>query len=83
MRKPHKDNIQTISREYLQQTNYNITDLIEYVNNNKNMMTAEQNNVFNYVINCVKKSTGHIFFLDAPGGTEKTFIINLLLAKIR
>lgn len=74
--KPHKDNIQTISSEYLQQTNYNITDLMEYVNNNKTMMTSEQNNVFNHVINCVEESTGNIFFLDAPGGTGKTFIIN-------
>ncbi|XP_060855199.1 ATP-dependent DNA helicase pif1-like [Metopolophium dirhodum] len=46
-------------------------------------MTSEQNNVFNHVINCVEESTGNIFFLDAPGGTGKTFIINLLLAKIR
>ncbi|XP_022176581.1 uncharacterized protein LOC111037986 [Myzus persicae] len=46
-------------------------------------MTSEQNNVFNHVINCVEESTGNIFFLDAPGALEKTFIINLLLAKIR
>jgi hypothetical protein len=81
--KPHKDNIKIISREYLQQTNYNITDLMEYVNNKTNLMTTEKNNVFNHVINCVEKSTGNVFFLDAPGGTGKTFIINLLLAKIR
>lgn len=26
---------------------------------------------------------GHLFFLDAPGGTGKTFLVNLLLAKVR
>lgn len=26
---------------------------------------------------------GGIFFLDAPGGTGKSFLLNLLLAKIR
>jgi hypothetical protein len=27
--------------------------------------------------------TGVLFFLDAPGGTVKTFMLNLLLAKLR
>jgi len=76
-------NIQTISREYLQETNYNIKDITEYVNNNKTMMTSKQNYAFNHIINCVENSTGKIFFLDASGGTGKIFIINLLLAKIR
>ncbi|CAF4993036.1 unnamed protein product, partial [Rotaria sp. Silwood1] len=31
----------------------------------------------------VDQKTGGIFFLDVPGGTGKTFVINLLLAKIR
>jgi hypothetical protein len=26
---------------------------------------------------------GRVFFLDVPGGTGKTFLINLLLAQIR
>jgi hypothetical protein len=31
----------------------------------------------------VERGNGGFFFLDAPGGTEKTFLINLLLAEIR
>ncbi|XP_074102059.1 ATP-dependent DNA helicase pif1-like [Cotesia typhae] len=31
----------------------------------------------------VTSMSGKLFFLDAPGGTGKTFLINLLLAKIR
>jgi len=56
---------------------------MEYVNNNKTMMTSEQNDAFHHIINCVENLTENIFFLDAPGDTGKTFIINLLLAKIR
>jgi len=49
--KPHNNNIQIMCREYLQQKNYNITDLMEYVNNNKTLMTTKKNNVFNHVNN--------------------------------
>ncbi|RCN38553.1 hypothetical protein ANCCAN_15539 [Ancylostoma caninum] len=31
----------------------------------------------------VRSGNGGVFFLDAPGGTGKTFLINLLLAEIR
>lgn len=31
----------------------------------------------------MNKHKGNIFFLDAPGGTGKTFLANLILAKIR
>lgn len=58
---------------------------MEYVNNKKNIITAEKIDVFNHVINCVGKSTGNIFLpsFRCSWGTRKTFIINLLFAKIR
>lgn len=31
----------------------------------------------------INNNEGQILFLDAPGGTGKTFLINLLLAKVR
>ncbi len=31
----------------------------------------------------VNRNEGVIFFLDAPGGTRKIFLINILLAQIR
>lgn len=31
----------------------------------------------------VNNNMGRLFFLDAPGGTGKTFLANLILAKIR
>lgn len=35
-----------------------------------------------YIVNRVNDHAGGIFFLDAPGGTGKTFLLNLL-AKVR
>ena len=35
------------------------------------------------VLSNVNQGSGGIFFLDAPGGTGKTFLINVILAKVR
>ncbi|XP_071582556.1 ATP-dependent DNA helicase pif1-like [Temnothorax nylanderi] len=34
-------------------------------------------------LSSVESGAGQVFFLDAPGGTGKTFLINLLLARVR
>ncbi|GBP45076.1 hypothetical protein EVAR_33181_1 [Eumeta japonica] len=34
-------------------------------------------------MNRINNNTGGIIYLDAPGGTGKTFLINLILAEIR
>lgn len=71
------------NREYLKETNYDITLLAKVVSNNENTLTDEQLSVYRQVIESVKTDAGQIFFLDAPGGTGKTLILNLLLAKVR
>lgn len=38
---------------------------------------------YDVIIDAICKQAGRLFFLDAPGGTGKTFLINLLLAKLR
>ena len=35
------------------------------------------------VIASIESEAGRLFFIDAPGGTGKTFLINLILAEIR
>ena len=39
--------------------------------------------MFEEVVRSVNNEEGRIFFLNAPGGTGKTFLINLLLSKVR
>ena len=43
----------------------------------------DQRAAYNAILDRIKRKAGGILFLDAPGGTGKTFVINLLLAKIR
>jgi len=35
------------------------------------------------VCHAIHNNTGEIYFLDAPGGTGKTFLLNCLLANVR
>ncbi|CAF5011350.1 unnamed protein product, partial [Rotaria sp. Silwood1] len=45
--------------------------------------TLDQRAAYNAILDRINRKAGGIIFLDAPGGTGKTFVINLLLAKIR
>ena len=46
-------------------------------------LTDEQNKIDELFLNRVKNKSPGLIFLDAPGGTGKTFVINLILAKVR
>ncbi|XP_074115105.1 uncharacterized protein LOC141537825 [Cotesia typhae] len=47
------------------------------------VITNQQKNVYNEILNAINTDSGQLYFLDAPGGTGKMFLINLLLAKVR
>ncbi|XP_071578043.1 uncharacterized protein [Temnothorax nylanderi] len=71
------------NRDYLRETNYDVNALEEVVSNNEGLLTDEQFVVYRHVLSSVESGDGQVFFLDAPGGTGKTFLINLLLARVR
>ncbi|GFX66716.1 hypothetical protein TNCV_2060101 [Trichonephila clavipes] len=50
--------------------------------NSEPLLTAEQKIIYDRIMLAVAAEQGG-FFLDAPGGTGKTFLISLILAKIR
>ena len=62
---------------------YNTADLLSYVQSNTPKLTLEQKGVYDQIIQAANSGVGEIFFLDAPGGTGKTFLIRLILATIR
>ncbi|XP_036347381.1 uncharacterized protein LOC118756745, partial [Rhagoletis pomonella] len=74
---------QRVSREYAAETNYSYSAMTEIVNNNSGTLTDEQKSVYNKILTSVNKQDGETFFLDAPGGTGKTFLTRLLLAEVR
>ena len=54
-----------------------------YLSANVQILVADQSAAYHAVMDQMNTKTGGIFFLGAPVGTGKTFVINLLLAKIR
>ncbi|XP_069965797.1 uncharacterized protein [Bactrocera oleae] len=77
------ESINTLNREYIEQTNFNPIELQHTINNNEPKLNNEQNQIYQLIIEKVNTNDGGVYFLDAPGGTGKTFLINLILAKIR
>lgn len=62
---------------------YNVSKLSDFVNDNLPKLVSDQLLAFNTILDSVTNSRGKTFFLDAPGGTGKTFLTNLLLAQVR
>lgn len=79
---PININRTTINIECLRKRNYDQQQLLLSVQN-ENQLNREQRIEYDSVMSSVNNNEGKILFLDAPGGTGKTFLINLLLAKVR
>lgn len=62
---------------------HNISELATFVNENLPKLVTDQKQAFDEIIDSVTNNKGKIFFLDAPGGTGKTFLANLILAHVR
>ena len=73
----------TISREWFRETNYNTDTLAKFVSDNEPLLVQDQSNAYQLISEVVQEGSGGIFLLDAPGGTGKTFVLNLLLAQMR
>jgi hypothetical protein len=73
-----------LNMDYVRETCYDRVELNNFVAQNLPKLTEEQRVVYDHVIISTQNTTDKkIFFLDAPGGTGKTFIIQLILAKVR
>ena len=83
VRTPQRNLGDRLSREILRETSYDVKELDKYVSTNEPLLVADQKSAYNGILDRINRKTGGIIFLDAPGGTGKTFVINLLLAKIR
>ncbi|GBP12989.1 ATP-dependent DNA helicase pif1 [Eumeta japonica] len=62
---------------------YDTNNLTAFVNENLPKLVPDQRHAFETIVDSVIHDKRKVFFLDAPGGTGKTFLANLILAKIR
>ncbi|CAH2098236.1 unnamed protein product [Euphydryas editha] len=72
-----------INREYASEINYNPVELTEILQSGFSNLTEEQRQTYDRVCCSVDNASGEILFLDAPGGTDKTFLTKIILARIR
>lgn len=62
---------------------YNQHELETYVNQRKPLLNEEQKLIYNTIMKSIDNCESKIYFLDAPGGTGKTYLLNLILNEIR
>jgi ATP-dependent DNA helicase PIF1 len=62
---------------------HDCNQLNEYVSNHLPNLVPDQRLAFDVIVNSVENNEGQLLFIDAPGGTGKTYLMNLILAKIR
>ncbi|XP_075451755.1 uncharacterized protein LOC142492724 [Ascaphus truei] len=80
---PERHHRDILNSDIMRERNYNIIHLKNYVASKKPMLIPQQLQTYQNIMSHITKEQGAILFLDAPGGTGKTFLINLLLAEIR
>jgi hypothetical protein len=80
---PELQPMAAIPRDIREETMHDFQQLEERVNRDKQHLTDEQRLVYEAVMDSVENKDGSLINLDAPGGTGKTFTINLILDSIR
>ena len=79
---PNRDCINIFERAILRETMHDLDELEAQVSRNEPQLADDQRTAYEAVLSKVNPSFSFLF-LDAPGGTGKTFTTNLLLAKVR
>ena len=72
-----------INYSLLRETQFDRTNLQRMITFHSNNLNKDQKQAYLQIMSSVEKKRGTLFFLDAPGGTGKTFLLQLLLASIR
>ena len=70
------------ARVYRREIDYDHAEQQAFVEQNVPLLTTDQKQVYDCFCSMVDGNEGGMLFLDAPGGTGKTFLINIILAKL-
>jgi len=83
MRSPDRDAVTLTDRDLCREKAYDISSLIEFLRQSLPMLVSDQEAIYQNVMRLVESGNGGLCFIDARGGTGKTFLINVLLAEVR
>ncbi|GFW53891.1 ATP-dependent DNA helicase [Trichonephila clavipes] len=70
------------NHQYVNELAYDTIHLSKIVAENVPKLNQEQKEIYDKILSSITSNSGQCYFLDSPGETGKTFLINLLLAKI-
>ena len=83
MPSPNREINDVFNRELNRERDYDRDELYQLVQTNVPILNTQQKKVYDTLMNAIGSGNGGTFFLDAPGGTGKTFLISLVLATLR
>ena len=72
-----------LSRHMLRETSFDQNELQDFMNANEPLLVPDQRDAYNTVVSALETGKGGLLFLDAPGGTGKTFLLKRLLSRVR
>lgn len=83
MNSPNRTASDLMNTEMNRELQYSTVEMAAIVARNVRLMNEEQRTIYDRIMLAVSAGQGGFFFLDAPGGTGKTFVISPSLAEIR
>ena len=79
----HRSEVNNLVIDVLRETSYDIDSLTRFIEENVPKLLPDQQVAYTTITEQVTQKQGGLYFLEAPGGTGKTFVTNLVLAKVR
>jgi hypothetical protein len=80
---PNRSAHHLFDRDLQRETHFNVDELGTFVQMNLPKLVPEQRSIYDKIMQAITNQSGGLYFIDAPGGTGKTFLISLILATIR
>lgn len=80
---PNRPMHNSFDQELRREAQYDSETLREMVDRTVPLLNQQQKYAYDTLMKVVNDGTGGFYFLDAPGGTGKTFLLSLILATIR
>lgn len=80
---PNRPMHDKFDQELRRESQYNSETLREMVDITVPLLNQQQKYAYDTLMKAVNDGSGGFYFLDAPGGTGKTFLLSLILATIR
>ena len=83
MKTPNREMNDALNREFEWESEYDHKELDLIVRMNEPLLNHQQKEVYDTLMKAIDDGNGGLYFLDAPGGTGKTFLRSVILATVR